>query len=141
MYQGKRLPGCVIYEDGGYDLSLAKQSVGQGWHGILERLFMAKPEWMKVVQVKEKFGGLRFYLQGGPVRVDFIGIGSLAMQSERTYVTEEQEIQAQKYEQMVRAAEAESFKICEDCGAPGSPKPGRWVRTLCVECHSKRLGA
>lgn len=139
MYQGKRLPGSVVYEDGGYDLSLAKQSVGQGWHGILERLFMAKPEWMKVVQVKEKFGGLRFYLQDGRVRVDFIGVGSLTMQAERAYASEEQEIEAEKYEQMVQAAEAESFKICEDCGAPGSPIPGGWIRTLCKECNSKRL--
>ena len=140
MYQEKRLPGRVIYEGGGYDLSLAKQSVGMGWHGILERLFMAKPEWIKVIQVKEKFGGLRFYLQDGTVHVDFIGVGSLIMQTERVQYKEEQEIRAQNYKKMVQDAEAESFKICEDCGAPGSPKPGRWVRTLCVECDSKRLG-
>ena len=140
MKQQKRLPGCAIYEDGGYDLTLAKQSVGVGWHCILERLFVAKPEWIKVIQVKEKFGGLRFYLQDGTIRVDFIGVGSLAMQTERVEYEEEHEIQAQNYKKMVQAAEAESFKICEDCGAPGSPKPGRWVRTLCVECDSKRLG-
>jgi hypothetical protein len=55
------------------------------------------------VQVKEKFGGLRFYYNGGD---DYIrGLASMA--------------------------ESMSTSTCEECGAPGSTRSGGWVRTLC----------
>ncbi len=56
-----------------------------------------------LVQVKEKFGGLRFYVDGGS-----------------------NELQAQ-----IELAEAMSYRTCETCGAPGRPRSGGWVRTLC----------
>lgn len=55
------------------------------------------------VQVKEKFGGLRFYYNGG-----------------------DDQIQG-----MVRMAESMSVVTCETCGAPGSTRGGGWIRTLC----------
>lgn len=54
-------------------------------------------------QVKEKFGGLRFYHHGGDEFCD----GVLQM------------------------ADAMSFRICEDCGAPGKVGGRGWIRTLC----------
>ena len=60
----------------------------------------------RAVQVKEKFGGLRFY----------IGSGS-------------PEIYA-----MIRMAEQISYRICEDCGNPGKKRSGGWIRTLCDPC-------
>lgn len=66
-------------------------------------------EQLQVVadQVKEKFGGLRFYYTGG-----------------------DDEIRG-----MVRLAESLSFKTCEDCGAPGELRKTRhWWRTLCGPC-------
>ncbi len=133
-----RLPGFVIYEDGGYDLALAKESVGRGWHGILERLFAAKPEWIKVIQVKEKFGGLRFYLDDGSVRVDCIGLGSFTVTAEAESLIEDDNSRSEVFRTLVDEAEAESFSICEDCGAPGKPRPGGWIRTLCEQCDSKQ---
>lgn len=59
-------------------------------------------------QVKEKFGGLRFYYDGGD---DYISALS-AMAESMSYVT------------------------CEECGNPGKPTRGGWVRTLC-ETHTK----
>jgi hypothetical protein len=60
-------------------------------------------EQVVVAQIKEKFGGLRFYYQGG----DDIIAG------------------------MVRMAEAWADRSCEDCGNPGKQRGGGWVRTLC----------
>lgn len=60
----------------------------------------------RAVQVKEKFGGLRFY----------IGSGSPEIYG------------------MIRMAEAMSFRTCEDCGNPGQTRPGGWIRTLCDLC-------
>jgi hypothetical protein len=55
------------------------------------------------VQVKEKFGGLRFYYDGG---------------DEQIYG-------------MVRMAESWAANTCEECGHPGKMRTGGWIRTLC----------
>ena len=55
------------------------------------------------MQVKEKFGTLRFYYDGGDDKIDG----------------------------MVRMAEAMSAVTCEECGAPGTSRRGGWIRTLC----------
>jgi hypothetical protein len=60
-------------------------------------------EQVVVEQVKEKFGSLRFYYQGG-----------------------DDEISG-----MVRMAESMSNRTCEECGAPGKSREGGWIRTLC----------
>lgn len=56
-----------------------------------------------VEQIKEKFGGLRFYYSGGDDTIDG----------------------------MVRIAEAWASRTCETCGHPGELRYGGWVRTLC----------
>ena len=55
------------------------------------------------VQVKEKFGTLRFSVSGGSAQDD-------------AYIT---------------FAEYFSGRVCEECGAPGKRRGGGWVRTLC----------
>jgi hypothetical protein len=57
-------------------------------------------------QVKEKYGTLRFYYDGGDERISG----------------------------MVTLAEGMSEVTCEQCGAPGLSRHGGWVRTLC-ETH------
>ena len=142
MSRHPRLPGYVIYDNGGYDLPLAKESVGPGWHGILERLFMAKPDWIKVIQVKEKFGGLRCYIDDGTVRVDFISSeahGSLTVPADQGNSNEDQAAQLDTFQKMIREAETESLTVCEKCGAPGNLRHGRWFLTLCEQCHANRM--
>jgi len=34
---------------------------------------------------------------------------------------------------LIREAEAEAGRTCEDCGKPGKLRRGGWVRTLCNE--------
>ena len=60
-------------------------------------------EQVVVRQIKEKFGGLRFYYDGG-----------------------DDEISG-----MVRMAESWASRACETCGAPGTRGGQGWVRTLC----------
>jgi hypothetical protein len=54
-------------------------------------------------QVKEKFGGLRFYYNGGDDVIDG----------------------------MVRMAESWAVNTCETCGNLGTMRHGGWIRTLC----------
>lgn len=64
-----------------------------------------------VSQVKEKFGTLRFYYDGGDDIIDG----------------------------MVRMAEAMSAVTCEECGTPGKIRHGGWIRTLC-DVHAEQRG-
>jgi hypothetical protein len=74
---------------------------------------------MQVVatQVKEKFGGLRFYTNGCDPEVNG----------------------------MISVAESLSQRICETCGHPGSAKGTGWVYTMCDACwdafQAKRAAA
>lgn len=75
---------------------------------FIERKEREVPELVEQVvatQIKEKFGTLRFYYNGGD---DYIS-GLEAM------------------------ADSMSGKICEDCGKPGKSTTGGWIRTLCEE--------
>lgn len=100
---------------------------GDGWFDLVESLcavlqneadnagYRLSEEEKETVQplaaqVKEKFGGLRFYIYGGN----------------------------EEMRGAVRMAEAMSFRICEDCGVPGHKQPGGWIRTLCDPCQQKR---
>lgn len=91
-------------------------AVSQGWWPIIEKLcanIQHYTDWKNretevvpqvvVAQIKEKFGGLRFYYDGG-----------------------DDEISG-----MVRMAEAWADVACEECGAIGKQRSGGWIRTLC----------
>ena len=68
------------------------------------------PKPLTIVQIKEKFGGLRFYADGG----DAVVCG------------------------MIRFAEAVSFTVCQNSGNPGSTKTiGGWLVTLSEEEYEK----
>jgi len=62
----------------------------------------------EATQVKEKYGGLRFYIDGGDKYIE----GLLTM------------------------AEAMSYKTCEYCGSPGKPVTSGWIRTICENCKN-----
>ena len=99
-------PGFVMAD---YTLEQALASVGKGWAPIVERLWRlckAQTPPVMIEQVKEKYGGLRFYV-GGATEAVFDAID---------------------------AGEAESYTICEDCGKPGHARAGGWILTLCDEC-------
>lgn len=56
-----------------------------------------------ITQIKEKFGGLRFYYCGGD----------------------------DEFDQLVQQAEDLAYKTCETCGEPGRMRGRYWLQTLC----------
>ena len=75
---------------------------------LIDQYPVAIPEPIPQVtldQVKEKFGTLRFYYQGGD---DYI-------------------------RGLVSMAESMSGVTCEECGKPGTQTPGGWIKTVCIE--------
>ena len=96
-------------------------SVGDGWYDLLweasnkiEAEILRMPEEerknFKAAQIKEKFGGLRFYMEGGENDV---------------------------IDNAILEAEKLSYITCEKCGKPGIPRRDRWIKTLCNDCHEK----
>lgn len=88
---------------------------GQGWFNLLDTLCDFITGQVKysgcdpvvVTQIKEKFGGLRFYYTGGNER-----IAGAALFAERL-----------------------SEVICETCGAPGTiDADSGWLRCRCDNC-------
>ena len=97
---------------------------GDGWYHILHTLCSQIQNHLKhnlrkdqdpaavnveATQIKEKFGGLRFYYNGGD---EFI-------------------------EGLTWMAEAISYRTCEECGSPGTPNSTGWIKTLCPPCREK----
>lgn len=66
---------------------------------------------IQVAQIKEKFGGLRFYYDGGDSTVDA----------------------------MVSMAESWADHTCEICGASGKSRNLPWVKTLCESHYKEKL--
>jgi len=86
-------------------------SIGPGWKALVQPLIDYCTEHkIDIHQIKEKFGGLRFYYVGGD----------------------------EAFGDMVQAAEDRSFKICEKCGETGKPRNLPWVQTLC-DAHFKEI--
>jgi hypothetical protein len=95
-------------------------AIGEGWWPIIESLcanIQSHTDWWNknretrpvveqvvVAQIKEKFGGLRFYYEGGDEQISG----------------------------MVRMAEAWASHACEECGAPGTLGGKGWIKTLCL---------
>ena len=91
--------------------------VGDGWIPLLEKLsedidreLKKNPCEFQVTQVKQKFGGLRYYYSGGNEAIA----------------------------KLVDKAERDSYKICERCGSRYGVKATKgWITMLCKECHGK----
>ena len=82
----------------------------KGWESLYAPLIeRCQKEGVKILQIKEKFGGLRFYVDTGSTDLF----------------------------RAIDAAEDASFKICEQCGAPGKLRSGGWLKTRCDECQKK----
>ena len=104
--------------------------VGDGWLPIIDKFCdqldtLAKETGVQVIaqQVKEKFGGLRFYYM---TEVPAVGI-------------DENWVAAAG--QFIRDMEIECDRTCESCGKPGSTKGSKgWLCCLCVDCRSKTRG-
>lgn len=94
--------------------------VGKGWQPIIISLCAhiqshidhskTPIEQVVVAQIKEKFGGLRFYYDGGDQYIS--GLASMA--------------------------ETWADHTCEVCGDKGTARSGGWIKTLCDHHHAER---
>ncbi len=108
-----------------------------GWFDIIwdlcediERLLKKSNIDIEVIQVKEKFGGLRFYWNfiGDFLEIEGEDEGALTDEADRIY---------NDIESLIKKAEEISYQTCEVCGKPGKPIRGGWITTLCEECKKK----
>jgi hypothetical protein len=84
---------------------------GAGWKDLYQPLIdECNKRGVEVQQIKEKFGGLRFYTDC--VDVDL--------------------------QQKIFHAESTSYSVCETCGKPGTPTKSGWLKTLCEEHQQER---
>jgi len=94
--------------------------VGRGWYLIvtaLDRKLADLDRDYRVLQVKEKFGTLRYYWEPDE--------------------TNPSETVREQGAELVRAAELLSARTCDECGRAGALLQRRgWLRTLCGVCAS-----
>lgn len=90
-------------------------STGEGWDNIVEKLtdmVIAIEPKIKIVQVKEKFGGLRYYIE---------------------HDEESTEEQWKKVRYLIECAEEASERTCEVCGKEGKIVGKNWLSCRCEE--------
>jgi hypothetical protein len=85
--------------------------VGRGWHGLIKELIedLIRLGWDRgVLQIKEKFGTLRFHVKD----------------------------RRPEYLDRIEVATDRSGEICESCAKPGSLRASgtRWYTTRCERC-------
>lgn len=105
------------------DFETEKYNVGPGWQPLIEKLnrdLLALDPDYRIDQIKEKFGGLRYYWTASE---DLPDDPWLAM------------------DHLVADAERLSETTCESCGAPGELRGAGWLVTQCDACWATRPGA
>lgn len=84
-----------------------------GWddlvNQLIENVVAVAPKDFKVLQIKEKFAGLRFYYSNGNETINHLA----------------------------DEAENKSYSICQNCGSEGkrSTSGSGWMRTICEACN------
>ena len=94
-----------------YDKHFFGFSIDNGWFKIIDELLEKIQSYnIKIIDIKEKFGGLRVYTT--------------------PYDEEAQEI--------INYYESLSYDTCERCGNVGESRPTGWIRTLCDRCYASK---
>lgn len=89
------------------DISFKQREI---FDNLLKTLESSRVEDVQVVQVKEKYGTLSFYVNNYNEKI-------------RGYI---------------EFAGLMSGCTCETCGLPGKPTTSRWIKTMCPKCESER---
>lgn len=88
---------------------------GDGWFELIKQLCIdlvpVVHDDFRVVQVKEKYGSLRFYPNSA---------------TDAAW-------------KLIEEAENRSYTICEECGKPGRRNKLGWIKTLCKPCRGLRV--
>ncbi|WP_020167396.1 MULTISPECIES: hypothetical protein [Methylotenera] len=130
------------------DLSLMNSAlyVGDGWYDLLYRLSgslenTAESEdidphsesWPAAMQVKSKFGSLKFYCRTGKkeeqnfVVEQFGEVISVRPLPSNAYMAD-----------LISIAEKDSKEICEECGEAGYLRTVKLIKTLCDSCYKMK---
>lgn len=105
------MAGCLRPDTADMSYKYTADAVGPGWAKIVQPLIdYCETHDIAIHQIKEKFGGLRFY----------VGEAS------------------DEFHSLVEAAEKEAAVTCEECGEPGKSRPTGWIKTLC-DSHFEAL--
>lgn len=104
---GNLAPIMQYYHKLGYGRKEVDEAVTDTLAAAVEERELEPVEQVVATQVKEKYGGLRFYFVGGD-----------------SYV-----------EGAVRMAEQISLRTCEECGGVGRPSSGGWISVRCDKCR------
>ena len=102
-------------------------SILPGWIPVIDRLCRSITEVLNenpgvrvtVHQVKEKFGGLRFYATVDSATMD------------ECQLCDEHIPASTRIYELIKRAEREADFICETCGAPGKKVTRGWIKTAC----------
>lgn len=87
------------------------ECIGPGWHSIVTPVLQEiEKRGLKILQVKEKFGGLRIYYSPIDKEID----------------------------KLIMKAEEQCAHVCEECGKPAKlSSKNHWLKTVCEE-HDNR---
>jgi hypothetical protein len=96
------MPRGFTHDDGWFDLLWR---LCEDLEPLVAAFEQASGSQFEVLQVKEKFGGLRFYVSDADDAIH----------------------------QRIGIAADESFRTCEICGQPGTLREARCIKTLCDE--------
>ena len=104
----KFLSAPYLYAVDNYEFAKAHNFSAERIEKAREEVEFLRKTHPVAIQVKEKFGGLRFYLKNSTPEID----------------------------KAVQLAETMSYNTCEVCGKRGTRRDTSWIRTLCNE-HAK----
>ena len=132
-------------------------SCGDGWYKIIDNLCQdietkigKKNIQFIAVQVKEKFGALRFYYHidhtpsflaeiGNSIRNFFYNHGWGVVYNKFRHIRKIFfKSTIEKISDIVESAEMKSYKTCEICGNDGKKRKGNWIRVRCDKCEEEK---
>ena len=115
-----------------------------GWYGIVDRLCSSlvdelgaqAGEHIRIVQIKEKFGTLRFYYCFLADEEEDASMDDVAQRARAAGMKRPSDACRASVRALVDAALAESEFVCQRCGASGSLRNVEgYLSTLCSEHH------
>lgn len=121
-----------IYVDDGWYQLVYKLSSDIEQIAIEEGIDPQSIDWPMVTQIKQKFGGLKFYCRTGEKEAQPMVLEEYGeIYSIRPYPSNK------AMARLIYLAEEKSRTLCEVCGLRGKLRNRGWIKTLCDKCSIK----